>query len=125
LGLDEKIALLPDGLDTRVGESAAETLPPGMSQQIAIVRAFATKPAIVLLDDACTNFAAADEARMSDFLLSLQRRTTIVIASNHSALGNVADRHFRLENGTVVEPGAEAFDITIAVDPKAPPAGAP
>jgi ATP-binding cassette subfamily C protein LapB len=121
LGLDEKIALLPDGLDTRVGESAAETLPPGMSQQIAIVRAFATKPAIVLLDDASTNFAAADESRMCDFLMSLQRRTTIVVASNHSALGHVADRHLRIESGIIVEAGAVALDLGA----NAPAAGAP
>jgi ATP-binding cassette subfamily C protein LapB len=103
LGLDEKVALLPEGLDTRVGEIAAEALPPGMRQQIALVRAFAIKPAIVLLDDAGANLDGVDEARLCDFLISLQRRTTIIFATHSAALGQLADRRLRIADKAVVE----------------------
>jgi ATP-binding cassette subfamily C protein LapB len=103
LGLDEKVALLPAGLDTKVGEIPSEALPPGTTQQIALVRAFATKPAIVLLDEAGSNFDSLDVARMCEFLKSLHRRTTIVFATQHPAIRQSADRHLHLANGVVTE----------------------
>ncbi|NJO36188.1 MAG: ATP-binding cassette domain-containing protein, partial [Rhodospirillales bacterium] len=112
LGLDEKVALLPAGLDTKVGEIPSEALPPGMSQQIALVRAFATKPAIALLDEAGANFDSLDVARMCDYLKSLKRRTTIVFATHHPAIRQIADRHLHVANGIVTEIAAGTENAT-------------
>jgi ATP-binding cassette subfamily C protein LapB len=123
LGLDEKVALLPEGLNTRVGEIAAEALPPGMRQQIAIVRAFATKPAIVLLDEAGANLDSIDEARLCDFLKTLQGRTTIIFAAPSASIGRLADRRLRIASKSVVEIVSESQSAQAA--PETMPAGAP
>jgi ATP-binding cassette subfamily C protein LapB len=110
IGTDEKIALLPEGLATRVGDNPSETLPPGMRQQIAIVRALATKPAIVLFDEADSNLDMADGARMRDYLGSLRGKTTLVIASHRLPLLAIADRCFYLEQGALEEVEVPAPD---------------
>jgi ATP-binding cassette subfamily C protein LapB len=103
LGFDEKIALLPEGFETRIGDDPGETLPPGMRQQIGIIRGFATKPAIVLFDEANANLDASDDARLRDFLVSLHGRTTLVLASHRPSLIEIADRRFELANGSLLE----------------------
>ena len=103
LGIDEKIALLPDGLETRVGDDAADALPAGIRQQISIARAFATKPAVVLFDEANANLDAADDARLREFLVSLSGRTTLILASHRPSLIQIARRRFRLEGGALIE----------------------
>jgi len=103
IGIDEKIALLPEGLETSVGENPAGTLPPGMRQQISIVRALATKPAIVLFDEANANLDASDDAQMREFLQSLQGRTTIVLVSHRPSLLQIASRRFTLQSGSLIE----------------------
>jgi ATP-binding cassette subfamily C protein LapB len=103
LGIDEKLALLPEGFETRVGDDAADTLPAGIRQQIGIVRALATKPAIVLFDEANANLDSSDDARLRDYLVSLHGRTTLVLASHRPSLIRIADRGFRLAGGSLVE----------------------
>jgi ATP-binding cassette, subfamily C, bacterial LapB len=103
LGIDEKIALLPDGFETRIGDDPGDTLPAGIRQQIGIVRALATKPAIVLFDEANANLDASDDERLREFLLSLHGRTTLVLASHRPSLIQIADRRLRLANGLLVE----------------------
>jgi ATP-binding cassette, subfamily C, bacterial LapB len=107
LGIDEKIALLPDGFETRVGDDAADTLPAGMRQQISIIRAFAAKPAVVLFDEANASLDASDDARLREFLASLSGRTTLILASHRPSLIQIAHRRFRLAGGLLI--AAEAL----------------
>ena len=50
LNLDHAIAKLPDGFETEVGDDLADLLPLGVRQQIAIVRALARRPRVILFD---------------------------------------------------------------------------
>ena len=56
LGLDDVIHRLPAGYATRVGDGAEDDLPLGVKQGIAIARMLATKPRIILFDEANSAF---------------------------------------------------------------------
>jgi ABC-type bacteriocin/lantibiotic exporter with double-glycine peptidase domain len=114
LGIDEKIALLPDGFETRVGDDAADTLPAGIRQQISIIRAFATKPAVVLFDEANANLDSSDDSRLREFLASLSGRTTLVLASHRPSLIQLAHRRFRLAGGSLIEDAPPPSDARLA-----------
>ncbi len=109
LGIDQKIAMLPEGLETRIGEDPADALPAGIRQQIGIVRALAAKPAIVLFDQANANLDASDDARLREFFLSLRGRTTLILASHRPSLIHIADRCFHLASGSLSEIEVEQF----------------
>ena len=102
LGLDRRVALLPDGYESRLGAGAAESLPPGMRQQIGIVRALATAPSIILFDEANANLDAADDDALSKLLKSQRGRTTVVIVSHRPATLMVTDRNYHLVDGKLV-----------------------
>jgi ATP-binding cassette, subfamily C, bacterial LapB len=99
LGLDEKIALLPGGYETQLGDTTAESLPAGTRQQIAIVRSLVTRPAIILFDEANSNLDSQDDARLRDTLATYRGRSTVVMVSHRPSMLGISDRVFRLSSG--------------------------
>lgn len=99
------VAALPDGLQTKVGESG-NALSGGERQRIAIARAVLRRPRLLLLDEATSALDALTEQRLRDSLDSLRvGRTTIVIAHRLATIVH-ADRILVIDNGRLVEQGS-------------------
>lgn len=113
-GLDRVVARLPKGYDTRVGEAAFSSLPFGISQRIAIVRALVDRPRIVLFDAANEGLDAAGETVLKDLLVMLKNdpAVTLVIVSHRPSLLELADRVFTCRAGRIA-----ASEITLARAP--------
>jgi ATP-binding cassette subfamily B protein len=104
IGLGELIGRLPDGLDTYVHERGA-TLSSGERQLIALARAFAAQPRVVVLDEATSNLDLQSETRVERALdVLLEGRTAIIIAHRLSTAMR-ADRIAVVHDGRVVELG--------------------
>ncbi|MHB8575884.1 MAG: ABC transporter ATP-binding protein [Dehalococcoidia bacterium] len=104
IGLRDWLALLPDGLDTRLGP-AGTGLSAGQAQLVAFARVLLRDPRVVILDEASSRLDPATERlieRAMDRLLA--GRTAIVIAHRLSTVAR-ADRILVLEQGRVVEQG--------------------
>ncbi|MGE3538553.1 MAG: ABC transporter ATP-binding protein [Candidatus Tectimicrobiota bacterium] len=102
--LDDLVAALPDGLDSRVGERGT-SLSGGQRQRVAIARAFLKDAPILILDEATSHLDAINERAVRDALDRLQaERTTIVIAHRLSTIRD-ADLIVVLDAGRVVETG--------------------
>jgi ATP-binding cassette subfamily C protein CydCD len=102
--LDELVAALPDGLDSRVGERGMN-LSGGQRQRVAIARAFLKDAPILILDEATSHLDAVNERAVRDALDRLKAdRTTIVIAHRLSTIRD-ADVIVVLDEGRVVETG--------------------
>ncbi|MBM3224663.1 MAG: ABC transporter ATP-binding protein [Candidatus Tectomicrobia bacterium] len=102
--LDDLVAALPEGLDSRVGERGM-SLSGGQRQRVAIARAFLKDAPILILDEATSHLDAINERAVRDALDRLQTdRTTIVIAHRLSTIRD-ADLIVVLDAGQVVETG--------------------
>ena len=95
-GLDVKAAGLREGFDTRL-EGGAAGFPAGFRQHLAITRALAFKPKVLLLDHATENLDSQDLRVFSEVLERLKGRVTIVFASNQPGLRALAERQVDLD----------------------------
>jgi ATP-binding cassette, subfamily B, bacterial HlyB/CyaB len=96
---------LEKGYDTIIGERGS-TLSDGQRQRIAIARALATDPRILILDEATGALDAESERLiMNNMRLICQGRTVIIITHRLSAV-RYADRIITMESGQVVEDGS-------------------
>jgi ABC-type multidrug transport system fused ATPase/permease subunit len=100
----EFVERLPDGYDTVIGERGI-TLSGGQRQRLAIARALAVDPRVLILDDATASVDASTEARIRVGLREAMRnRTTLIIAHRLSTIA-LADEIVVLADGRIAARG--------------------
>jgi ATP-binding cassette subfamily B protein len=105
--ISEKIAQLPDGLDTIVGERGYR-LSGGEKQRLAIGRVVLKDPKILILDEATSALDTHSERAIQSALQPLMRgRTTLAIAHRLSTILR-ADQILMIAGGRIVERGSHA-----------------
>ena len=102
--LSDLIASLPDGLDTIVGEHGQQ-LSVGERQRLAVARAFLTRPAILILDEATGALDPVSEKQVLAGHNALMSGRTTVIITHRSALAKQADRIIVIRDGHIAEDG--------------------
>ena len=105
--LNQVIADLPDGLDTRIGENGAK-LSGGQRQRIAIARAIIRNPQVIILDEATSALDVLSEHEVQEAIDNLiHGRTTFIVAHRLSTIRK-ADRIVVMKRGRCVEIGPQA-----------------
>ncbi len=100
----EFIERLPEGYDTVIGERGI-TLSGGQRQRLAIARAIAVDPRILILDDATASVDASTEARIRLGLReAMEGRTTLIIAHRLSTI-SLADEIVVVDEGRIAARG--------------------
>jgi len=98
------VADLPDGVDTRVGEEGL-SLSGGQRQRLALARAVAARPSVLVLDDPLSALDVDTEARVEAGLRRVLASTTALIVAHRPSTVMLADRVALLENGRVTAVG--------------------
>ncbi len=102
VGLDDVIARMPAGYETKVGTGANDTVTPGTAQRIAIARGLVNKPDIILFDEANTALDRQADTVLQAVLKSLRGKRTVVLVSQRPSMLALADQRFEIKDGKVV-----------------------
>ena len=102
--LEHVIQLMPDGLDTIIGERGVK-LSGGQKQRVAIARMFLKNPPILILDEATSALDTETEQVIQESLNSLaDGRTTLIIAHRLATIKH-ADRIIVVSDQGILEDG--------------------
>ncbi len=125
LGLDRVINRLPKGYETVVGDGAVDTLPGGLRQRIAIVRALVDRPKLLLFDEANNGLDGESDALLKQALASLQDEHSIVLVSHRPSILKLARQRYALIDGHLLPRAPEptmpepTVDEAATVEPEA------
>ncbi|PWC87286.1 ATP-binding protein [Azospirillum sp. TSH100] len=129
LGLDRRIASLPQGYETIVGDASQEALPRGARQMICLARALVREPAVLLLDEPNSSLDVESDKAFRRALDELRGSVTILLVTSRPSLLSLADRVVQIVDGHAVtrNPAAESTPggivgqpVLVASPPAAP-----
>jgi ABC-type bacteriocin/lantibiotic exporter with double-glycine peptidase domain len=102
-GLTSFVAALPDGLRTRVG--ARESLPSQVTRKLALARALAGRPSLLLFDEYFHHLEPAFKRELLERLVRRNAGWTIIAASHDPAYLEACDHIHLLREGRVARVG--------------------
>jgi ATP-binding cassette subfamily B multidrug efflux pump len=102
--VDRFVRALPEGYDTVINEESSN-ISAGQKQLITIARAFLTRPALLILDEATSSVDTRTETLVQHAMAALRtNRTSFVIAHRLSTIRD-ADLILVMRDGRIVEQG--------------------
>ncbi len=99
-GLDDLLAALPAGLDTRIGEGG-RPLSAGEAQRVALARAFLRDAPLLVLDEPAAHLDAATATAVGEAIARLARGRTTLLVVHRREPARGADRLVTLAEGRV------------------------
>jgi ATP-binding cassette, subfamily B, bacterial HlyB/CyaB len=105
VGADEFISKMPSGYDTRIVERGAN-LSGGERQRLAIARALARDPRILILDEATSAVDYESERIIQSQLQEIAQGRTVIIIAHRLAAVRCCDRIIGIVDGRVHEDGS-------------------
>jgi ATP-binding cassette, subfamily C, bacterial len=105
VGANEFIEQLPDGYQTILGEFGAN-ISGGQRQRLAIARAIATDPPILILDESTVALDPVSETQVLDKLLRSRQGKTTILITHRSRVISRADWIILLDKGKLQQQGS-------------------
>ncbi len=124
LGIEEAVAKLANGYSTRIHAGATD-VSESLLQRIGIARALLNRPRILLLDEANNGLDQEGDRHLSELLVYLKGRVTVLLITQRPSLLDIADRRLELAAGKLVSPqkppslsvNQRSIDKTSAAEP--------
>lgn len=98
--LESEVRRLPDGLKTMIGTGHLQ-LSGGQQQRLAIARAFAGRPELVVMDEPTSSVDAPSEVAISEAIDNLPNGVTVLIVSHRMRILEGCDQLIVVEGGRV------------------------
>ncbi len=107
-GIHDAIHTRPHGYGTLVGERATARFSGGELQRLAIARALAGQPALLILDEPTSALDMESEAALLKVLEETSTGKTVILLAHRLGFARRADRILVLDGGRVTEQGTHA-----------------
>lgn len=98
-GVLDDILRLPDGFDSRIGDSVTSRLPPGFMRALSMARAFVVPAQILLLDEPGASLDELSDQRFMRQIAHLKGKRTIIMVSHRPSHIRMADKAILLDQG--------------------------
>jgi ABC-type multidrug transport system fused ATPase/permease subunit len=98
------VEALPKGVDTMIGERAVR-LSGGQRQRLALARALANRPALLLLDEPTSALDSVSEQAIQETLREVHGEVTVVVVAHRLSTIIDADRILVLQGGRITAEG--------------------
>ena len=103
--LDKFIQTLPQGIETKVGESGIK-LSGGQKQRLAIARAMLKKSPIIIFDESTSRLDNIAQNQIKESIENIKGKSTVVIVAHRLSTIKNVDKIFFLENGKIIDEGS-------------------
>ena len=103
MDLNQILVRMPEGFETMVGDASQNELPAGIVQRIAIIRALATNPDVILFDEANSGLDSSSDEDLKNLMEKLKGKCTIILVSFRPSLLKLADKIYDLKEGELTE----------------------
>src|SRR5215208_5798379 len=110
-GVDELVASLPEGWETKVREGR-RMLSRGQRQRVVLARALAADPPIIVLDEVGSTLDIETQRTLSERLRVLAQHKTVIVATHSMPAMLMADRVYKMEGGRIVEEDRDEAVLT-------------
>lgn len=107
-GLSERLAALPDGMDTMMTtefDKKGVNLSGGESQKLAVGRVFYKDSGLIILDEPSSALDPIAEYQLNHAMLKMAESRTVIFISHRLSTTRLADRIILMENGRIKEQG--------------------
>lgn len=96
---------LPQGLETRISQTASRSFSQGMLCRLSLARAFVKKSPIILLDDAHGGLDPVGDAALLAHLSAVRGKQTVVLTTARPSHMRIADRILVMHAGAITANG--------------------
>src|SRR5919112_1599331 len=110
-GVDELVASLPEGWETKVSEGR-RMLSRGQRQRVVLARALAADPPIIVLDKVGSALDIEPQRTLAEQLRMLAQHKTVILAPHSMPAMLMADRVYKMEGGRIVEEDRDEAILT-------------
>src|ERR671917_159454 len=110
-GVDELVASLPDGWETKVSEGR-RMLSRGQRQRVVLARALAADPPIIVLDEVGSALDIETQRTLAEQLRMLAQHKTVILATHSMPTMLMADRVYKMEGGRIIEEDRDEAVLT-------------
>ncbi|MBN2652098.1 MAG: ATP-binding cassette domain-containing protein [Spirochaetales bacterium] len=108
--LDRLTVHLPKGLETELNEKSNETLPSNLINRIILARVFLHRPRVLICDNADEDMDEQTIDIFIELLKEIKINTVIIISTENKKILKICDKHFSIQNNTLVEREMEYYE---------------
>jgi ATP-binding cassette, subfamily C, bacterial LapB len=101
-GVLDDILKLPDGFNTRIGDSTTGQFPPGFTRALSMARAFVSPAQVLLLDEPGASLDDESDKRLVEQLKKLRKNRTIIMVSHRPSHIRLADKAVMMDKGSML-----------------------
>lgn len=104
-GMEDDLAKMPRGLETRMGDQNIWQMNSGLRQKISLARAYVADAPIILMDEPANALDDQGDKVFMETLKSLKGNKTVIMVSHRPSHIRLADQLVMLHRGTVRDAG--------------------